>query len=688
MTALDTLSDKLLRELLRVSRDTPLGTAEMSDGRGFLQPVQGGDFWLGHDDNGQGVAFRDNRHVFVCAGTRSGKGVSTLIPNMCLWPGSLVVIDPKGENAMVTARRRGNGSPYCEGIGQKVRILDPMNTVHRSGDDFADLKAGFNPLTLIDACRPESIDIASRIADAPIVSTSTSDPYWPDAARGMLKFLILEVATAPQFAPHERNLVTVRRLILAGDTAARNLARLNSPNGEVPSGHHFLFSAMSRNPHFNGLISAAGEMYVSLEANAPRQMAGILQTLATNTEFIDSPGMQACLSRSDFSLSELKTDPKGMSLYLCLPQRYMETHFRWLRMMTALIVGEMERVPQHPACGHPVMMMLDEFPALKRMPVLENAVAQIAGYGVKLVFAVQTLPQLKDLYKDNWETIVANCGVKAFFCNDDHFTRDYVSKLIGEREIVRPTYSQTVTFGETSSRTGGSSFSRSSSSTFGSSGGNLSNSYTAGWTRTVNASETRGHSSSRSETYGQSIHKRPLLTPDEIGREFGNPDRPRLLVLVSGRQPVSLRRTAYHQNRWFWMMFDRHRDHPPPQTCEESRIFLEKERLLAEKTARQEAEIERIKSANEEREKQWRANALREREEKWRNECQIYFGVAFAIGIAIPLFLILTACMVFAGDGDEWAEMVAKVLAQFGWSIVLGLSIFAAWSCFLYAFWF
>src|ERR1019366_7695840 len=74
---------------------------------------------------------------------------------------------------------------------------------------------------------------------------------------------------------------------------------------------------------------------------------------------------------------------------------------------------------------------------LKRMEAIENAVAQIAGYGVKLFFSLQSLEQLKAVYKDNWETFLANSGLKVFFNVEDNFSRDYVSKLIGETEVIR-----------------------------------------------------------------------------------------------------------------------------------------------------------------------------------------------------------------------------------------------------------
>ncbi len=181
--------------------------------------------------------------------------------------------------------------------------------------------------------------------------------------------------------------------------------------------------------------------------NSPKQYESVLQVANRNTEFIDSPAMQRCLEASDFQLSELKTRPGGLSVYLCLPQRYMSTHYRWLRMMIALTVTEMEKVRGQPATGYPVLMVLDEFAGLKRMEVIENAVAQIAGYGVKLFFVLQSLEQLKAVYKDNWETFLANSGLKVFFNLEDHFSRDYVSKLIGETEVIREVRSQATAVG-------------------------------------------------------------------------------------------------------------------------------------------------------------------------------------------------------------------------------------------------
>ena len=218
---------------------------------------------------------------------------------------------------------------------------------------------------------------------------------------------------------------------MEGDQRGLTLSTL-AHGKKAPSSFELLFGAMQRNKAFGGVVANVGAMLNDLYKKAPPTLAGVMQTARTNTDFLDDPEMKHCVSKSDFKLEELKTDEIGMTLYLCLPQRYVDSHYRWLRMMVMLIITAMEKKRGQPVNGHRILMVLDEFPALKRMRVLENAAAQIAGFGVKLMFVTQTLAQLRDLYRDNWETLLGNCGLKLFFNVGDNFTRDYVSKQIGD----------------------------------------------------------------------------------------------------------------------------------------------------------------------------------------------------------------------------------------------------------------
>ena len=107
-------------------------------------------------------------------------------------------------------------------------------------------------------------------------------------------------------------------------------------------------------------------------------------------------------------------------MYLCLPAMRMGTHARWFRLMILLALSVMERTQVKPPA--PVLFVLDEFPVLGHMQVVEKAAGLMAGFGVKLWIIVQNLGQLKQHYDKAWETFFANSGVVTAFGVVDHET--------------------------------------------------------------------------------------------------------------------------------------------------------------------------------------------------------------------------------------------------------------------------
>lgn len=581
--------------------DQRLGTAEWSDPVEFSRQhaFKEGDFWLGRStEDGQPLGYSDDRHVCLVSGTRSGKGTSVIIPNLCLWPGSVVVVDPKGENATVTAARRGSGDDQCEGMGQRVHVLDPFEVAKVDSS----YRSRFNPLDALDPSDPATLDEAGRLADAIVIQNPQSnDPFWDQSARAMVKGLILHVLTDPMFEGR-RNLITVRELIARGDHDGVRILREELGEANPVSAQALLWRGVSQNNALGGKIAAVGENMASMIINSSKQYESVLQVANRNTEFLDSPGMESVLCASDFNLSDLKTNANGVSLYLSLPQRYMGEHFRWLRMMISLIITEMEAVPGQPASGHRVLMCLDEFAGLKKMEIIESAVAQIAGYGIKLFFALQSLEQFKSVYQDNWETFLSNAGLKIFFGLEDNFSREYVSKLAGETEIVRELESSGSSKGESESEStgtqthkgGGRSDSAKGMPLFlrdtgvfmsrliGRSGAHDSTSWGSG----EQSGSTTGSNYSESRGRQESVFKRPLITPDEVGRYFSRVDDftakeyPGLgLIFLAGNNISPVQRVNYFEDDFFAKIFAHHPDHSKSTVNE--RLVIE---LMSEKS--------------------------------------------------------------------------------------------------------
>ena len=261
--------------------------------------------WIGEgfDRQRSALGYSDDRHVCLVSGTRGGKGAGVIIPNLCFWPGSCIVVDPKGENAAVTARRRGNGSEYAHGIGQKVCILDPFGEVNLPPE----LKARYNPLDAIDPESDYAIDDAARVAAALIVVQSQNDPYWELAARNLLKGLILHVLSAP-YLRGRRNLVTVRQLLTQGDRITIENSRQAGDNGDPTSAFEVLWLMMRDNPAFNGVVSGVGEQMLSM---ADKQQSGVIEVGADQHRVPRQPPDAAAACGIGFRSGGAQDKPAG-----------------------------------------------------------------------------------------------------------------------------------------------------------------------------------------------------------------------------------------------------------------------------------------------------------------------------------------------------------------------------------------
>ncbi len=531
---------------------TQLGTAKWEDDSSIIKKFrfEEGKFWLGRsiENNSAPIGYLDDRHICLVSGTRGGKGASVIVNNLCLYKGSVVVVDPKGENATVTAARRGEGSEHCKGMGQKVYVLDPFQTT-RNCEQY---QCSFNPLKELNPNDEDVIDKAADIADAIIVTGKKSNPFWDEQARDMLQGLILHVLTSPVYKG-ERNLVTVRKLISSGNKKLyQEMIDEGHKPEHLPSPQTILWQSLQENEAFGGIIAEIGDTFFELKENANETFQGVLSSLTQNTSFINSPKMRKSLLKSDFKLSELKKNPNGVSLYLSLPQSKMKKNFRWLRMVISLITTEMETVKEKPATGKRILMILDEFAGLKRMKVIEDAVAQIAGFGVTLFFVVQSLEQLKATYENKWENFLGNAGLKIFFSIEDHFTREYISKFVGDTEIIVESSSEGKSDSENFDDDDSMSYQKFL-------GFRYNKSYT-----TANKGGGKGENEERSKA----PQKRRLIEPNEVGKIFSRVDDKKdaiypglALVLISGQNPFPVKRANYYQDKHFHKKFNPHPDH-------------------------------------------------------------------------------------------------------------------------------
>jgi type IV secretory pathway TraG/TraD family ATPase VirD4 len=80
-------------------------------------------------------------------------------------------------------------------------------------------------------------------------------------------------------------------------------------------------------------------------------------------------------------------------------------------------------------------VVLDELPALQKLPSLEIVLAEGRKYGGCVVAGVQSFPQLSALYgTQGSQALLDLFNTKIFFRNTDPHTTAWISKVLGEAE--------------------------------------------------------------------------------------------------------------------------------------------------------------------------------------------------------------------------------------------------------------
>lgn len=374
--------------------------------------------FLGVDIQNRLIGLADNRHLITVAGSRAGKGTSVILPNLLMYEGSMLVLDPKGENANETAERRGKGRGIKSGgLGHDVYVIDPFGTADEVPDDY---RASFNPISILDPKHDNFVDDCDSIADALVVTTGNeSTTYFNDMAQFVIRGFIAWVAQLAE--PEKRTLEEVHRLIMQPEED------LDVTLAEMA----FDEDAASSLPASVG--KAIGSMH-------PEKRTEILSTTRQHLMFLESPPMARALSNTARQ-PDIRAWKMGRStIYLCLPAGRLHRHNRFFRLFLNQLLGAVEDNKGKPEI--PAVMILDEMHVLGFQKIMATSAALIAGFGVRIWSIWQDFNQLESIYDKNWETFVANSSVFQSFGLNDTKTLKYVSERLGVSSVQQISQSQ------------------------------------------------------------------------------------------------------------------------------------------------------------------------------------------------------------------------------------------------------
>lgn len=363
--------------------------------------------------DGAPIVSTPEHHTLIVARTRTGKGTRVIVPTLLRYSGSAIVIDPKGENAAITARVRR------QTLNSAVHVINPWGELADTFKERGLAPATFNPLDVLLRDDPNAVAVAQALAGAVCPSPpGDKDRYWQGSAANVLTAVLLWITDQPG---EQKTLARAREIV--------SLSRKDFTD-------RFLVP-MAASSAFGGAIREMASPYLDL---AQETYSGIMSNLSEATKFLSDPQVKAATAMSSFDMADLIR--QTVTVYLVIPPDRIDTQRTWLRLMTTAAMHTFKRYPLKGRPAHRCMILMDEFPALGRTEDLPRDIATMSGYGIDFTLIVQGLDQLKDLYGAAAGTILSNCAFK-WFCNvNDLESANYLSETLGKVTV------QTVGHGE------------------------------------------------------------------------------------------------------------------------------------------------------------------------------------------------------------------------------------------------
>jgi type IV secretion system protein VirD4 len=390
-------------------------------------------------------------HILAFAPTRSGKGVGLVIPSLLGWEGSAVIFDIKGENWDRTAGYRVAAGHVC------FRFA-PVE----------EHSARFNPLAEVRIGTLREVSDAQNIAEMLCRSgkESSHDEHWIKSATSLITGLILHLCYV---AKRKNRFATLAELsnsltpLMSDLTMPLDLEGMDEQQVNVAREY---FSQVMRTPHVEStsywhlrdgqktlVHPVVLEKMQEMLNREDKEFSGVLSTAKTTLILYSDPLVQRSIEESDFTINDLKHFKYPVSLYLVVPPSDIERLKPLLRLIFTMAVNrlteELEEVRNSrikqalkkeekftPRPDHRLLLLIDEFPSLGKMPIFETAFAYIAGYGIKAYLITQDIEQIKDAY-GNHESIISNCHIRIAYAPNKTETAEALSKMAGTTTILR-----------------------------------------------------------------------------------------------------------------------------------------------------------------------------------------------------------------------------------------------------------
>ena len=355
---------------------------------------------------------RRSLNVLVIGGSGAAKTRSFVLPNILTANTNYVITDPKEEVLLATGG-------YLKEQGYDVRVLNLVNLEQSDG---------YNPFRYLRDEKDVLKLVNNLIQSTTPKGSHESDPFWTKAETALLQAIILMLfQEAPEY---EQNFSMVMRVLEYAEVREED-------EGHVSPLDLLFESIERRRPD-----SVAVRQYKVFKLAAGKTAKSILVSTAVRLAPFNLPQIQALTEHDDMDLYTM--GEKKVALYAVIPDNDNTFNFLvsllYAQAFQALYYSA-DQIHHGPLPRH-VRFMLEEFAAMP-LPGFTRELATMRSRSISASVIIQNMAQIKELYKDSWETIPGNCDTILYLGGNESSTHKYVSEMLGKATIDTKTRGQT-----------------------------------------------------------------------------------------------------------------------------------------------------------------------------------------------------------------------------------------------------
>jgi type IV secretion system protein VirD4 len=353
--------------------------------------------------------------IALSAQPRSGKGVGVVIPNLLTWQDSVVCVDIKKENWTLTAGWRAAS-------GQKVFLFDPLATDGRTHR--------WNMLDYVGESLSQQIDDLQLIANMLFPNPPSADPFWMASARSLFLGIGLYIFATPALP---RTVGEILRQGMADD--------------EEGFSAHWRRVIQGRMRGAQALPAECVRAMSDVIDLAPQTASSIRKTFTSRLELWANPLLDAATAASDFDLRKLRRT--RTSLYIAVRPKDLHRLQPILGLFFQQTIAlQTDELPEHnPALRYQLALIMDEGPALGRIPIIAEASGFTPGYNIRTLFVMQTPSQLREVYGEHGSrTLLKTLASRIYFAPKDIDDAEELSRELGTTTVKVQSHSKPAFF--------------------------------------------------------------------------------------------------------------------------------------------------------------------------------------------------------------------------------------------------